>query len=116
MKKSKALTLALVLAASCAAAYGQPAGGPAKGPGKGQGPSSEQFSKIKAEMLKGHQARAQILQQSESCIQGAQDINALKACHEQEREAHRKLQEQMKSEWQALRQAGQRGGQGQQGK
>lgn len=108
--------VAIFLAAACGAVFAQPADAPAKGAGKGQGPSPEQFAKVKAEMLKGHQARAQILQQSESCIQSAQDMNALKACHEQEQEAHRKLQQQMKSEWQGLQQSRQRGGQGQQGK
>jgi TolA-binding protein len=84
----------------CIAAQAQPAGGPAAGgaaeqkAGPGPGQERPNFEAIKADIIKGHQARIQVLQQSLTCMQGAKDQAAMRTCRQNERQAMQQLQDQ----------------------
>ncbi len=96
-------TLTFALTAACALAFALPAmaqqapGGQQGGGGK-QGPTPEQFQHIKSRMLENHQKRAAIIQQAQSCIQGATAPEQLRTCIQQERQAAEQLRDAIRKE------------------
>jgi len=106
MSKQARTAIAVCIATlACGAVWAQPAG---TAPSAGQGtqkpaPDPAKFAAYKAEILKGHEARIQVLQQSTSCIQAAKDFDALRACREKERQALSALRDQVREEHRAGR-------------
>lgn len=91
MRRASRLFMTLTLTSALAWAE-QPPGGPQGGPPKR--PDPERFQQHKAQALEHIQKRVQILQQLQSCVQGATSREQMKACHDQERAAHEQMRQQ----------------------
>lgn len=64
----------------------------------------EQFSKMKELKLQGLKEKISILQDATSCMQSAQNHDAMKPCEERERNAMNEHQQRMKERWESLKQ------------
>ena len=85
-------------------AFGQQPPGPGQAPGGNRpGPSPEKFQAMKAEELKMIQARIQLLQQAQACVQGASDPGQLKQCNQKTRETQEQLRQQRRSDMESMR-------------
>ena len=89
------LVAALCLAIGAHSAFAADGGGDAK--------KQEMFAKAKEIKLAGTRGRVEIGQQAASCIEAAQNHDALKACDEKERQALKDLQHRQKESWQSLK-------------
>ena len=95
---------AIALSTTALAEQGHPESSQGKPAGSERhGPSPEQFQKMKSKMLENHQRRVEILQHGQSCIQAAANVEQLKTCHQQERQAHEQLRDQLEGDKKALR-------------
>jgi len=63
----------------------------------------EVFGKMKEVKLAGIRGRVEILQQAASCVQGAQNNDAARACDERERQANEDLMRRQKDRWESLK-------------
>ena len=64
----------------------------------------EQFTRMKELKLQGLQEKISILQEAASCIQSAQNHDAMKPCEDRERNAMNDHQQRMKERWESLKQ------------
>lgn len=72
-----------------------------KGPG---GNNPQRFAKMKEFRIKGIQGHLNILQQKLTCVQGAQNREAVRVCEEQAKLSRMTLDQQLKSQAESLRQ------------
>jgi hypothetical protein len=100
-----AAALALALQVGGGNAQAQQAATPQPGPGArpetlNLTPAQQQelFAGRKSMALGTTSARIAVLQQTERCIKGARDLDALRQCHMQERTAQRELMERKRTE------------------
>lgn len=64
----------------------------------------EQFAKLKELKIQAFREKISILQDASSCVQSAQNHEALKPCDERESNAMKDHQQRMKERWESLKQ------------
>ncbi|MBF0415578.1 MAG: hypothetical protein HQL79_07400 [Magnetococcales bacterium] len=83
----------------------QPSAPPgARGPGGNNPQQQQRFAKMKEFRIKGIQGHLNILQQKLTCVQGAQNRDAVRTCEEQAKLSRMTLDQQLKSQAESLRQ------------
>lgn len=82
---------------SVAAMSAQAENTPQAQPRPGGAGDAEQFAKMKAKVVEIKQNHLNGVQASLQCIQAAQNRDALRTCHEQDRKAHEEMRAKMES-------------------
>jgi hypothetical protein len=71
--------------------------------GGGEAKQQEMFVKMKEIKLAGIRGKIEIGQQAVSCVQSAQNTDAVKACDDREKQRNEELQHRQKERWESLK-------------
>ena len=85
------LAAVIAMFSSCAAIAQTPPPGQGQRPPGGQNGQGQNFAEHKQEALQHMEARLQVMQTAISCVQAASNHEAMRTCHEQERQQMERL-------------------------